>query len=135
MHDRHSPEPVVVWTLRGAGCLLFGLCVTLLTARCSLVLDDPFSGVGYRGVPKAFLKRPPKWEPAQEWRVHWSPLAFDALFWATPGVGFFLFRDRIRTRRSARWAAQGKCGRCGYDLQGSPDRRCSECGTIVPEFS
>lgn len=131
MDDRRPTDPVVRWALRGAACLLFGLCVTLLTARASLAGDDPFSGTGYRGIPASFLKRPPKWERDREWRIRWSPLAFDAFFWATPGVGFFLFRDRVLTRRSARWAARGKCGRCGYDLRGSPDRRCSECGAVI----
>jgi hypothetical protein len=133
MEDPRSTDPVVRWALRGAACFLFGLGVTFLTARASLCGDDPISGTGYRGIPITFLKRPPTWERDRDWRFHWSGLAFDAFFWATPSVGLFLVRDLVLTRRSARWAAQGKCPRCGYDLRGSTGRRCSECGAVIAE--
>jgi hypothetical protein len=52
---------------------------------------------------------------------HWAlvvPLAVPPLLWA---------RGRLRRRR---WARQGRCRHCGYDLRGSPER-CPECGRPV----
>lgn len=52
---------------------------------------------------------------------HWAvalPLAVPPLVWA---------RGRLRRRR---WAKQGRCRHCGYDLRGSPER-CPECGEPV----
>jgi hypothetical protein len=36
-------------------------------------------------------------------------------------------RGVLRRRQRERWAVEGRCRRCGYDLRGSPGR-CPECG-------
>ena len=51
------------------------------------------------------------------WFVSLLPLV--PLLWAA--------RRLWRGRRSVRWASEGRCGRCGYDLRATPGR-CSECG-------
>lgn len=35
-------------------------------------------------------------------------------------------------RRPENWRRPGQCTACGYDLCGSPDRACPECGTAPP---
>ena len=107
---------------------ILGLTIALSTARLTLLTDDPFSGVAYRGVPFAFLKFPPKWEPVQAWRVQWGGLALDTFIWTLPAIGFIFLRDIWREERGRKWAMQGRCTRCGYDLRACGSGRCSECG-------
>jgi len=53
----------------------------------------------------------------------WFPLPF---LFTTPAIWFRRF---IYRRKSLRWAREGRCAHCGYDLRSSPDK-CPECGTI-----
>ena len=61
--------------------------------------------------------------------VFWPMLVPIGLLFGT-GLALWLPRvlgGRVERRRLER----GQCGRCGYDLRGSPDR-CPECGTVRP---
>jgi hypothetical protein len=109
--------------------LLFGLVMTLVTARMSLLTDDPFSGVAYRGIPFPFWKFPPKWDSVQAWQIQWPALIMDALVWTLPVLIPLFLRRVIRDERSRKWAINGRCRGCGYDLRGLLSTRCPECGT------
>jgi hypothetical protein len=39
---------------------------------------------------------------------------------------------RYRRRRGKRWAKRGRCAACGYDLRGTNEPRCPECGLATP---
>ena len=82
------------------------------------------------------------------WSATSAPL-WVLLLLAVPAVAML-----YRNRRTVRWAREGRCAGCGYDLRGSPLRcpecgrparcatcgydlrespqRCPECGTVVP---
>ena len=59
-------------------------------------------------------------------------LAGSLLFFVGPLISFIGFIAQERELlRSRRWASQGRCGRCGYDLRGGAvgaGRLCPECG-------
>jgi hypothetical protein len=77
----------------------------------------------YRDTVRHFVRLP----PAALYGVavpHWLVLLPAA---ALP-VRHFARRRRTRLRDAN--LAAGKCGRCGYDLRGTPGR-CPECGTIA----
>ena len=55
------------------------------------------------------------------------------------GALFYLsypaLQDFLRGRQSARWARNGLCPACGYDVRSTPDR-CPECGhSLTPAAS
>ena len=59
---------------------------------------------------------------SRQWMLpHWLLVAVPLALAAVPG------RTVWRGRRSRRWAAEGRCPRCGYDLRATPGR-CPECG-------
>lgn len=117
----------VIWVV-----IIIGVSV-LLTLFSALWFgeSDPISGVKYRGFPVAFWKFPPSWDPVQAWRFSPLGLVVDTVLWSLPAVGFVLVRHIWREERSRGWRLKGKCGECGYNLQGSPQARCSECGTVA----
>ena len=53
----------------------------------------------------------------------WFPLCLTAI---GPAVWLLEFRRR---RRARRWAREGRCAACGYDLAGNTSGICPECGT------
>ena len=116
----------ILWTIV---IVILGLTIALSTARLTLLTDDPISGVKYRGVPFAFLKFSAKWEPVQAWRVEWGGLALDTFVWMLPAILFIFLRHVYREERSRKWAMEGRCTGCGYDLRGSSGLRCPECGS------
>ena len=88
----------------------------------STVYDEAWDGYGFRG-ERISISGPdfvqygsvPLWVPAAAFAI--LPLA--------------QLRRRVRHRRRR---ATGLCPECGYDLRGSPDRRCPECGTNWKPF-
>lgn len=46
------------------------------------------------------------------------------------GPAWIVIRARRKSLRGKRWAASGRCARCGYDLRATP-ARCPECGATI----
>jgi hypothetical protein len=59
------------------------------------------------------------------WQAPWWSLA--VLEFGSLALWWLLWF--VPLRRTRRWAKEGRCPRCGYDLRASPDR-CPECGTL-----
>jgi len=56
-----------------------------------------------------------------------------ALVLTTGSLSAVLFRHLYLSRRRQKWAAEGRCAACGYDLRAhQPGQRCPECGTPIP---
>ena len=126
--DGSSDVGVVMWSILWAIVIAILALTLTLSAAFVIVEADPFSGVVYRGFPIAFLKFPPKWEPVLAWQVRWVILALDTFLWTLPAILFIFLRRVYREERSRKWAMEGRCTRCGYDLRGSSSGRCPECG-------
>jgi hypothetical protein len=111
-----------------------------MSLRAEDLLDAPFGGGGgAAGVDRGGIGfryvRNDAWYPRAQ-LMHGYPAvtstAFAVPYWAItmatavwPGV---MVWRRVRSRRRA---TQGLCVTCGYDLRGSPDGRCPECGVTA----
>ncbi len=61
-------------------------------------------------------------------RILWPGLLLNMFFWSA--VLWFAWRGPAALRRW-RWSRTGRCGNCGYNLEGLPlGARCPECGTV-----
>jgi len=71
--------------------------------------------------------------------THWSIVALPVVesgrllapFWLIVAIlliPWWLMRRGSRHRQRKRWAKEGRCLTCGYNLQGSESGTCSECG-------
>ena len=59
-------------------------------------------------------------------------LLFGILFawWTILGAGVGTIHCAVRRRRVVRWCRRrGRCPACGYDLRGTREPRCPECGS------
>jgi len=67
------------------------------------------------------LQWPPMWFIGPDWAVI-------SLLWIIPILLLPWWLMDRKVRRRKRWAREGRCLICGYNLQGSESGTCSECG-------
>ena len=132
---RVRTEPFDDWSLSNTG--------GLPTHRLALLLTDDTVCVGW--FTAAFAQRP--WNFAD---FSTNDFYFGAFFRPEVGsdrwryLGFRLWRILgltaippllwliLRIRRRLRARRPGLCRACGYDMRGSPNGRCPECGDVAP---
>ncbi len=107
--------------MTGLGLLCWPLRAYKSTASISAVA---FLGVFAYSIPGQIeLMRSP---PTNRWFVVFSFVAPPFIVWLVPFAvlsGVIFLRNRYRPIYPP-----GRCGKCGYDLQGLPEPRCPECG-------
>ncbi len=62
-------------------------------------------------------------------QVHGPETAAAIVWLAAITIGILIAFLGRRADQPLKWAAEGKCGQCGYDLTGNVSGVCPECGT------
>lgn len=64
-------------------------------------------------------------------QVHGRETAVAIAWLAAITIGILIALLSRRADQPAKWAAEGKCRQCGYDLTGNVSGICPECGTTL----
>lgn len=105
--------------------IITGCIVTVLSLL--IHITGLWSGVEWRGLPVAIIKKPPFWATNRDWRITHIGAIIDITIWSLLAYPFFALM--LRGNEKSRDDMMNVCKKCGYNLRGLRDPRCPECGT------